>query len=197
MEANQSNTKKVADSVLVTMDDGRKVEFAGKRKMLKEGIADGNTLSVRFDFCNGETRTYTIPPSLYQLTAMHGASQKIGDETAGAKTVEDMIAAVDSITARLTGPEGWYAPRESGSGFSGAGIVVRALMEAGNKSREEVNAWIEKKLTQMEGLTRSKLYSQLRGTDRLRPIIKRLEEEQLKKNAAGGEELFDDWTDNT
>lgn len=187
--------KKEAESVLVTMQDGRKVEFVGKRKMLKDGYVDENDkqLKVRFDFVTGDTRTFTIPPSLYQLTALHGASQKIGDETAGAKSVDDMIAAVDSIVARLAaGPDGWYAPREAGSGFAGAGIVVRALMEAGNKTREEVNAWIEAKLAKIEGLTRAKLYAQLRGTDRLRPIIQRLEDEQAKKNAAGGEDLLND-----
>lgn len=187
----QTTTKKESESVLVSMNDGRKVEFVGKRKMLKEGFEDNGQLAVRFDFANGETRTFQIPPSLYGLCALHGASQKIGDEAAGEKNVDDMLAAVENIMARLTGPEGWRAKAESG-GFAGAGVVVRALMEAGNKTREEVNAWIEAKLKATEGLTRAKLYASLRATERLRPIIQRLEEESNKKNAAVGAELLSD-----
>lgn len=187
----EGQAKKETESVLVPMSDGRKVEFVGKRKMLKEGFEADGGLHVRFDFVNGETRTFTIPPSLYGLCALHGASQKIGDEAAGEKDVDDMLAAVENIMARLTGPDGWRAKAEAG-GFAGAGVVVRALMEAGNKTREQVNEWIEAKLKATEGLTRAKLYASLRATDRLRPIIQRLEEERNKKNAAAGEELLTD-----
>ena len=44
----------------VTMTDGRVVDFAGKRKLLKESSvnADGK-VQVRLDFRNGETRLFT------------------------------------------------------------------------------------------------------------------------------------------
>ena len=81
---------------LVKMDDGREVEFAGKRRMLKESIiGEDGTVSVRLDFVNGESRTFVLPDSLLARFAGHGAEQKLGDEVAGLADVEDAVMAVD------------------------------------------------------------------------------------------------------
>ena len=78
------STKTETQVETVTMTDGRVVDFAGKRKLLKESSvsADGK-VQVRLDFRNGETRLFTLPDSLLTKFAAHGAEQKLGDEIAG------------------------------------------------------------------------------------------------------------------
>jgi hypothetical protein len=145
---------------------------------------------LKFDFANGETRSATISPSdkLYAKFAGHGALQKIGDETAGEEGVDDMVLAVDAIMKRLA--EGsWGTERKAGDGFSGASVVVRALMEATKGSKKypdgltqaEAKAFLEEKLAagKESGLTRQKLYASFKvpGT-KTAPIIERLEKEK-------------------
>jgi hypothetical protein len=156
---------------LVKMDDGREVEFTGKRKMLKESItnADGS-LAVRLDFVNGETRTFGLPTSLVSKFALHGAEQKLGDEIAGIDDVEDCIMAIDELTDRLSKGE-WAAKRES-SGMAGISVLAKALVELTGKKIEQVKAFLAAK-TQAEKVA-------LRGNAQLKPIIERLE---ASKNA--------------
>lgn len=167
----------------VTMQDGRKVIFVGKRKMLKEATHDANHAGVRFDFVNGESRTVKLAPgdALFHKFAAHGIAQKIGDETAGEESVDDMVLAVDSILGRL-GQGEWGAERKAGDGFSGASTVVRAIMEATGKDQTFVKAFLERKLEsgKESGLTRQKLYASFRapGT-KTAPIIEKLEREKL------------------
>lgn len=184
-----TETKKETESVLVKMNDGRSVEFTGKQRMKKESYVQDGELRVRFDFLDGQTLTYTLPPTLYQRFALHGAEQKLGDEAAGEKTAEDMYEAVSALAARLNGPDGWTVSRQGG-GFGGAGVVVRAVMELKSKSREEVNAWIESIIQKNPGETRQKVYAKLRATDALKPIIARLEAEKSKGDTTGGEDLL-------
>ncbi len=183
--------KKETESTPVKMTDGRIVEFSGKQKMKKEGYEADGQLYVRFDFITGDTLTYTLPPSLYKEFALHGAGQKIGDEAAGEKSVEDAYVAIETIMARLTSPEGWKLKAGTG-GFAGSGVVIRALMEASGFTREQANAWIDNKIAADPNLTRQKIYASLRGTARLAPIIQRLEAEATKKHAATGEALISD-----
>lgn len=155
----------------VTMDDGRIVEFAGKRKMLKTSVfADGKT-QVRFDFVNGETRIFTLPESLFQKFAAHGAEQKIGDEIAGLTDVEDCILAVDELTERLSAGE-WGVKRES-NGMAGTSVLAKALIEHSGKTPEQVKAYLSTK-TQAEKVA-------LRSNAAIAPIIARLEANKVKK----------------
>jgi hypothetical protein len=85
----------------VTLTDGRVVEFAGKRKLLKETIVDGTSVSVRLDFRNGETRTFTVPADMVLRFAGHGAEQKLGDETAGVDDVDDQASGRSAVKARV------------------------------------------------------------------------------------------------
>jgi len=147
----------------VSMTDGREVPFAGKRKLIKDVTVDdeAKTASVRFDFRNGETRTFAVNGPLLLRFAAHGASQKIGDETAGETDVDDMVMAVDDIIKRLSAGE-WGAERKAGGGFAGAGLVVRAVSDVTGKSIDEVKTWIEEKLAAL-GCTRQALYASLKN----------------------------------
>ena len=60
----------------VIMQDGRVVDFAGKKKLLKDASVTGEgKVQVRLDFRNGETRIFTIPDNLLNKFAAHGAEQ--------------------------------------------------------------------------------------------------------------------------
>src|ERR1700740_599632 len=83
----------------VMMNDGRTVAFVGKRRMLKETSEKDGAVTVRFDFVDGNTRSITVdlPDPLALKFLGHGIAQKVGDETAGDKSVDDMVLHVDSI----------------------------------------------------------------------------------------------------
>lgn len=179
-----AKTKTEAEKV--TMEDGRVVEFAGKRKLLKEVLIQGITenyggpTAVRFDFRNGKTRTYALHDKLIWQFAAHGASQKIGDETAGEDDIDDMVLAVDDIIERLSGenPE-WTAKREGG-GFGGVSILMRALMEHSGKDEATVKAFLKPK-SHAEKMA-------LRAHGPIAAIVKRLEDEKAAK-AAGASKV--------
>lgn len=170
-----SATKAKAEAEKVTMEDGRVVEFAGKRKMLKEVIipeAEGEYPSVRFDFRNGKTRSFKVDKLISQFAA-HGASQKIGDETAGEDDVDDMVLAVDEIIERLNNGE-WAVKREGG-GFAGVSILMRALMEHSGKDEATVKAFLKPK-SHAEKMA-------LRSHPPVKAIVERLEAEKAAKAA--------------
>lgn len=201
MSETQTETKqakKKAEVEVVKMSDGREVGFAGKRKMVKETIvdeskvaADGDTvtiqdgaISTRMDFRNGETRSFPWPAALIVKVAGHGGEQKLGDETAGEEKVDDMVLAIDDLMDRLSRGE-WSIAREAG-GFSGASIVIKAIMEASGKTLEEVKAFLQRKLDQAaaknEKLSRKDLYDSFRNpASKTGQIIERLEREERSK----------------
>lgn len=151
----------------VTMNDGRIVDFAGKRKMLKSSA--GN--QVRFDFRNGETRLFTIPADMTLKFATHGAEQKIGDEAAGLDDVDDIVLAVDELIDRLYAGE-WGIKREA-NGMAGTSVLAKALCELTGKSREQIKDFLGKK-TQAEKVA-------LRNSAKVKPIIERIESEKASK----------------
>jgi hypothetical protein len=174
----------------VEMTDGRIVNFAGKRRLNKEVIVESGNAAVRFDFRNGETRTFPVSGSglLIEL-ACHGASQKIGDETAGLDDLDDMVVAVDDMITRLSAGE-WTAPRAaSGDSFAGASVVIRAICEATGKGVQEVKDFLQRKLDTAaaagQKLSRRALYDSFRNpTSRTGQIIERLEREKKSKASA-------------
>jgi len=186
--------KKVTEKETVTMTDGRQVEFAGKRKMLKEVDVNGSDVSVRFDFRNGETRTFTVPQELLGQFAGHGASQKIGDETAGTSDLDDIIVAVDAIIDRLSKGE-WSAAREEGDGFSGASVVIKAIAEVTGKTADQVKTFLQSKLDQAaakgEKLTRQALYKSFRNPNSATgKVIQRMELEKASKSGVNSDDLL-------
>lgn len=181
-------TKRVAAEVeQVTMEDGRTVGFAGKKRLIKEVIIEGNVVQVRFDFRNGVTRTFTVSKANQHQLAGHGASQKIGDETAGLEELDDMVVAVDDMIARLEKGE-WTAARAAGDGFSGASVVIKAICEATGKTVDFVKTFLQGKLdaakAKGEKLSRAELYASFRNpTTKTGAIIARLEADKKVKEA--------------
>jgi len=188
--------KEKTPSVVVKMTDGRDVEFVGKRKMLKTAEVEGSNAILRIDFLNGETRKVSVDPTdaLYARYAAHGLSQKIGDEAAGEETVDDMVVSIDAIIDRLSKGE-WGTERKAGDGFSGASVVIKALMEVSKGSvkypdgmtLQQVKEFLEKTLEAGKegGLTRQKLYQSFKTPgSKTAPVIERLEREKLMKGVA-------------
>lgn len=161
----------------VTMSDGRIVDFAGKRKLLKESIVaeDGSGVKVRFDFRNGQTRTVNVTKesSLCMKFAGHGVEQKIGDETAGLDDVDDAVEAVDELLERLG--KGEWTMRAEGGGFAGSSVLLRALVEYSGKSTEQIKEFL-KGMSQAEKIG-------LRSDPEIKPIVERLEAEKAAKGS--------------
>ena len=158
----------------VTMSDGRIVDFAGKRKLLKESsvTAEGK-VAVRLDFRNGETRLFTLPDALLNKFAAHGAEQKLGDEIAGLTDTEDCVLAVDELIDRLYNGE-WSVKREA-NGMAGTSVLVRALVEHTGKTVEQIKQFLSGK-SQAEKVA-------LRNNPKIKPIVERIEAEKASKKA--------------
>lgn len=167
--------KPKAEVETVEMEDGRKVEFAGKRKLLKDSIfaADGSIDHIRLDFRNGKTVNFVIPPALLAQFAAHGAEQKLGDETAGEDDVDDMVEGVTELVARLE--KGEWSTRREGGGMAGTSVLLKALVEKSGKPVEHIRTFLSTK-SQAEKMA-------LRNSAQLKPIVDRLEAEKLAKNA--------------
>lgn len=168
--ATVATKKNVTQITTVTMDDGRVVDFPGKRRMSKTSKIEGDTVVVNMDFVNGETRSYRIVPELLLKFAAHGAEQKLGDEIAGVEDVEDAIEAIDELRIRLERGEWNVARQKSGNSIAGASILVRALVELTGKPVDTIRESLASR-TQEEKLA-------LRRNSQLRPIVERLEAEK-------------------
>lgn len=156
----------------VTMTDGTVANFGSKQKLIKTStVGDDGSISLRLDFSNGQTRTFNMPESLRNKFAAHGMEQKLGDSIAGESDVDDAVVSMDDLIARLAAGD-WTAARASG-GFSGSSVLIRALVEASGKTPEAIKEWLSTK-TQAEKLA-------LRRTEKLAPIVQRLEAEKGAK----------------
>lgn len=170
-EATPVAKKTTVEKTPVTMSDGRVVEFNKKQKLVKtSSIGDNGEVSVRLDFVNGETRNFTMREDMVARFAAHGAEQKLGDAIAGETEIGDAVLAVDDLLGRLNNGE-WTIARSAGA-FSGTSILIQALVEASGKSVDDIKAFLANK-TQAEKLA-------LRRSDKLRPIIDRLEADKAK-----------------
>lgn len=158
----------------VTMSDGSVVEFNKKQKLVKTSTIDEATgaVSVRLDFVNGETRRFDMPENMKSRFAAHGAEQKLGDAIAGETDVNDAVLAVDDLLTRLNNGE-WTITRAAGA-FAGTSILIQALVEASGKTVEDIKGFLANK-TQAEKLA-------LRRSDKLKPIIERLEADKASKS---------------
>jgi G:T/U-mismatch repair DNA glycosylase len=168
-EAKAAAAEKTVETI--EMKDGRKVEFPGKRQLLKESFEDGGKVAVRLDFRNGETRTFVLPDTLLYKFAAHGAEQKLGDETAGLKDLDDAVMAVDKLIERLNTGE-WNMAREAG-GMAGTSVLARALAEIKNLPIERVKEFLSKK-SQAEKIA-------LRNNPSVKPVVERIEAEKNAK----------------
>lgn len=161
-----------AEKTPVTMSDGSVVEFNKKQKLVKTSSIDGGTVSTRFDFANGETRNFTVPEALMARFAAHGVEQKLGDSIAGETDIGDATLSFDDLLARLNAGE-WTITRSAGA-FAGTSILIQALVEASGKTVEDIKGFLANK-SQAEKIA-------LRRSDKLRPIIERLEADKQSKS---------------
>lgn len=158
----------------VTMDDGRVVDFAGKRKMIKDTLFnEDGSVAVRMDFVNGESRTFKLPAELMLKFAGHGAEQKLGDEIAGVQDVEDCVLAIDELTERLNKGE-WGVTRVAGNSIAGTSILARALVEHSGKGMDAIKAFLKDK-SQAQKIA-------LRNNPAISVIVARLEADKVRKN---------------
>ena len=164
--------KPVSEKISVTMADGSTVEFNKKQKLVKTSTIDGNSVSVRLDFVNGETRNFSIPTEMLARFAAHGAEQKLGDAIAGETEIADAVLSVDDLLTRLNNGE-WTATRSAGA-FAGTSILIQALVEASGKDVAAIKDFLANK-TQAEKLA-------LRRSEKLKPIIERLEADKQSKS---------------
>ena len=179
---------------IITMSDGRQVEFPASRKMEKTILVDQETktVAVRFDFRNGMTSTYPVPTQHLLYAAGHGWAQKLGDHVAGMKdeqtkepaSEEDMALAIESLVNDLNFGE-WNKVRSGEGTVSGAGIVLRALAQHFSKPVAVVKQIIEDKLTADKArggtLSRKALYASFRNPDtELGQLILAMEAERKK-----------------
>lgn len=188
-EAETKAAKPKAEVTQVSMTDGRSVGFAGKKRLDKEIIIEGENVSVRFDFRNGETRTLDLGdvPEAIQLQLLgHGASQKVGDECAGEEDVDDMVLAVDGMIGRLLKGE-WSTARQAGDSSAGGSLVVKALAEVTGKSVQAIKDFLQGKLDADKAaggkLTRQALYASFRVPGNpVAAVIERMEAEKRAKS---------------
>ena len=163
-------TEKVIENV--KMNDGRKVEFAGKKRLDKTLVEQDGVPGVRLDFRNGETRTVLVHPDLLKRAAAHGYSQKLGDAIASVDDIDDAVETIDQLIKRLDAGE-WAAEREGGSGLSGVSILAKALVEATGQTIDVVREYLSK--------LEPKVKMALRADPSISPIVKRLEAEKAAK----------------
>lgn len=157
----------------VQMEDGRVVEFTGKRRVLKETFTKDGKAQVRLDFRTGATRLFTVPEEMLLQFASHGASQKLGDSYAGLEKVEDAVIAVDDMIDRLY--DGQWAQKREG-GMAGVSVLLEALVRFTGKGTEEIRRFLAGK-THAEKLA-------LRNNPKVKPIVQEIEDERAAKSPA-------------
>jgi hypothetical protein len=167
----------------VTMTDGRIVEFGAKTKLKKTSKAlDDGALLLTLDFANSETRTFTLQPSLLQRFALFGAEQRYADAASPHKDIPDMVKAVDALAAQFE--RGEWSKRGETDEAAGASILLRALAEDTGKPLEALKPWLAGKSPAEKAA--------LKRSERLLPIIQRLEARDLAAKRNGGEaKLFE------
>lgn len=169
----ETNTERQVETV--AMEDGRSVDFVGKKQILKSyDVKDGQVVA-RFDLRNGKSVGITVPAELLNQAAGHGIVQKGGDSAAGAKNLDDAFEAILQVKENVE--KGDWNARVEGSGFSGVSVLAKALVEhsKGAKSIEQIREWLKTK-SQGDKVA-------LRNSASLRPIIERLEAEKASKGA--------------
>ena len=173
----------------VKMDDGRVLDFPGKRRQLKTTSvnADGQIV-LHMDYVNGECRQFTMHPDLVLDYAAHGMMQKYGDKFTDEKDLDDAVNGVDQLHERL-GSGRWEDVSEAKGSGAGGSILVRAMVEAsaGKKSKEQISAFLAAKTKEYKEL--------LKKHKDIAPIIARLEAEKASKNAEKNPQLHSNLAD--
>jgi hypothetical protein len=152
-EAAATPKKPKAEVETIDLEDGSKGEFVGKRKLNKSYVLreDGSLDHCRFEFRNGRVLLIPIPSQLLGQFAGHGAIQKYGDELAGMKPaegqdevdIEDMVIAMEELDSNIQ--KGLWSTRKEGDGMGGTSVLIKALVEYGGKTVDQVKAFLKDK----------------------------------------------------
>lgn len=174
--ASAAKEKKETVIETVTMNDGRLVEFPGKRRLQKESLIDTATgqVSVRMDFRNGETRTFAVPSNLLSKFAAHGAEQKLGDEISGVTDIDDAVEAVDKLTGRLA--KGEWTQTGDGTAVAGESILLKAIAEVTGADKDKIRDFLKDKTPAQK--------QALRVSADFGAVVKRMEAEKAAKKPA-------------
>ena len=175
-EAGVEAVQAIQVAKMVTMTDGRVVEFVGKRRALKNSeITDDGKVQVRIDFANGETRLFTVPDSMLLQFAAHGALQKLGDSYANVQDTDDAVQTLDELIDRLYDGK-WAVERQPGEAKAAAGgsSLVKALMEISGKSKEEITTFLSAKTPAEKNA--------MKLSAKVAPVYQRFEAERLAKS---------------
>ena len=164
----------------VTLQDGTKVEFGERTKVLKQSFIDATSgeLVVKFVFRNGEVRDFRMPADhpLIAQAALHGLNQKLGDANASLDDVEDMVEAFEDMASRID--RGEWTERKGGDGLAGQSVLAKAMCEALSATKEQVKAMLAT-------LSPSEKQA-LRKTSPIKEIVERLEAEKGTKAGVDG-----------
>lgn len=182
----QAPTKAKTTYTPVSMRDGRIVQFPGDTKMLKEKLrdSDGRVTGWRIDFRNGETLSGDLNYGNLQADfAAHGALQKLGDEAAGEKDIDDAFEAVKNLFDRLG--KGVWSERSSGGGFAGASLLVKAIAEAYGRTIDEARAFLQECVADKSPKDAARIRDALRTDDTIKPIYEKLQAEKAAASGAG------------
>lgn len=123
-------------------------------------------------------RTEEMPEHLNTHAALHGYNQKVGDAAALSKgsTDAEKYEAMKAVFEHLQAGGDWNR-KGGGDGTSGDGLLVGAIMEFQNLSRDEARGLV----AQMD----KKLQAAMRASKELAPIIERLKVARAPKAPAG------------
>src|ERR1700723_1293196 len=183
----QENVKAKPKAIVVTvkMDDGREVDFAGKRDLVKNYEVDESAATVKLtlDFRNRVSRVFYPRPDLLLTFAGHGAIQKLGDELADPKLtdIDDKVAAVDALIEQLNAGQ-WSARRE-GDGFAGTSVLPKSLVELPRKESESDAEAVARVKAFLKGKSQNEKLA-LRNSPKIKPIVERIEAEKAAKGAS-------------
>lgn len=202
-EATESADGKEGETI--EMSDGRKVTFAGKRKIQQKMFFDENgrwthnQIDFRFEVSDVyPENTIRVPrPAddfLVQVGdetrvgmeqyAAHGAKQKHGDLAAGAKgqdgqetTTEDLYDAIKRGVDSFY-DEGVWSERREASGLAGTSVLLRAMVEY-SKDRG-TGKTVQDARDTLKGLD-AKTKLAMRNTKELKPYVEKIEAARAAK----------------
>ena len=182
--------KKKVEIETVELSDGTEGKFAGERQINRSWKydADKETITSRLEFRNGKVIEYTAKPDdllededhgivpAIVFFAAHGMTQKRGDETAGAKSLDDAVSWVENLDDLLRSGK-WTLGRAPGSGETGGGVLAQAVFIMREEAQKPLTM---EKVREYLRTKSAKEKIQLRGNPKIAAIIKRLSEEAGK-----------------
>jgi hypothetical protein len=168
-----SNGKaKEPEKLTVKMEDGRSLDFVGKRRVIAEHVfgLDGDLQATSFAFRSGAVRTFgTLASNLVGKAVALALRKRVSDVTMNADNDTEALEAVDELLARLAA--GQWAER-NGTGTGQGSVLARAMVEYSNGTRT-----LEQAKAYLKTLSQGQKYK-LRESAGLKDIIARLEAEE-------------------